>query len=102
MLEALDEMGIQVARISGSSIGTVIGFLYAAGMTGKGIRGRLNRCAGTEKGFTETARMLIRCCTGLIVKILYLAFLRCRYKIATQLLWLNDRKSYFLAASPGL
>ncbi len=39
MLEALDDMGIRVARIAGSSIGAVIGSLYAAGKTGKQIRG---------------------------------------------------------------
>ncbi|MCF8077601.1 MAG: patatin-like phospholipase family protein [Desulfotignum sp.] len=38
MLEALDEMGIQVARIAGSSIGAIVGSLYAAGMSGKEIR----------------------------------------------------------------
>ncbi len=39
MLEALDDMGIQAAHISGSSIGAIIGSLYAAGMSGKEIRG---------------------------------------------------------------
>ena len=39
MLEALDDMGIQVAHIAGSSIGAVIGSLYAAGISGKKIRG---------------------------------------------------------------
>jgi NTE family protein len=43
MLEALDDMGIQVARIAGSSIGAVIGSLYAAGMSGKEIRGLVER-----------------------------------------------------------
>lgn len=38
MLEALDEMGIRVARIAGSSIGAIVGSLYAAGMSGKEIR----------------------------------------------------------------
>lgn len=38
MLEALDEMGIKPQRISGSSIGAIIGALYAAGMSGKQIR----------------------------------------------------------------
>lgn len=38
MLEVLDEMGIKPDRISGSSIGAIIGALYAAGMGGKQIR----------------------------------------------------------------
>lgn len=38
MLEALDEMAIKPHRIAGSSIGAIIGALYAAGMTGKQIR----------------------------------------------------------------
>jgi NTE family protein len=38
MLEALDEMGIRPQRIAGSSIGAVIGALYAAGMRARQIR----------------------------------------------------------------
>lgn len=38
MLEALDEMNIKPHRISGSSIGAIIGALYASGMTGQQIR----------------------------------------------------------------
>ncbi len=43
MLEALDEMDIQVSCIAGSSIGAIVGSLYAAGMTGKEIRGLVER-----------------------------------------------------------
>jgi NTE family protein len=38
ILEALDEMGIKVGAISGTSIGAIIGTLYASGLTGKEIR----------------------------------------------------------------
>ncbi|AOY90142.1 hypothetical protein BKP64_04180 [Marinobacter salinus] len=38
MLEALDELSIRPYRIAGSSIGAIIGALYAAGMTGREIR----------------------------------------------------------------
>lgn len=38
MLEALDEMGIVAQRISGSSIGAIIGALYAGGLSGNEIR----------------------------------------------------------------
>lgn len=39
MLEVLDELGIQPHRIAGSSIGAIIGALYAAGMSATKIRG---------------------------------------------------------------
>jgi len=38
MLEVLDEMGVKPQCIAGSSIGAIIGALYAAGMNGKQIR----------------------------------------------------------------
>ena len=38
MLEALDELGIRPHRIAGTSIGAIIGALYAAGKSGKEIR----------------------------------------------------------------
>ena len=38
ILEALDEMGIRPSRIAGTSIGAVIGALYAAGLSAKDIR----------------------------------------------------------------
>jgi len=38
MLEALDELGIRPHRIAGTSIGAIIGALYAAGKSGKQIR----------------------------------------------------------------
>src|SRR5215468_8962441 len=38
VLEALDDMGVQPAVIAGTSIGSLIGAGYAAGMSGKDIR----------------------------------------------------------------
>ena len=38
ILEALDEMDIKVGAISGTSIGAIIGTLYASGLTGRQIR----------------------------------------------------------------
>ena len=38
MLEALDELGVEPHVIAGSSIGAVIGALYASGMSGRQIR----------------------------------------------------------------
>ncbi len=39
MLELLDELSIQPGMIAGTSIGAIIGALYAGGMSGKEIRG---------------------------------------------------------------
>ena len=41
-LEALDEMGIKIAMISGTSIGALTGAFYAAGLKGSQIRDLLN------------------------------------------------------------
>jgi len=38
MLEVLDELGIQPYRISGTSIGAIVGVLYASGKSGREIR----------------------------------------------------------------
>ncbi len=38
ILEAFDELGLRPARIAGTSIGAVIGALYAAGISGREIR----------------------------------------------------------------
>lgn len=38
VLETLDELGIRLHRIAGTSIGAVIGSLYASGLSGKEIR----------------------------------------------------------------
>ena len=43
MLEAMDELGIRPYRIAGTSIGAVIGTMYAAGMKGREIRELIDR-----------------------------------------------------------
>jgi len=43
MLEALDEMGIRPHVIAGTSIGAIIGALYAAGLSGKEIRAQIEQ-----------------------------------------------------------
>ena len=55
MLEALDEMGITPHRISGSSIGAIIGALYASGMSGTQIRKHVEQfiISPNEKLFEE-------------------------------------------------
>jgi NTE family protein len=43
MLETLDEMGIRPQVIAGTSIGAIIGALYAAGLSGKQIRAQVEQ-----------------------------------------------------------
>jgi NTE family protein len=43
VLEALDEFGLKPAVLAGTSMGAIIGALYASGMHGKEIRGKVNR-----------------------------------------------------------
>jgi NTE family protein len=48
MLEVLDELHIRPHRIAGTSIGAVMGALYASGMTGQQIRRLVDRLTVTE------------------------------------------------------
>jgi NTE family protein len=43
MLETLDELGIRPHEIAGTSIGAIIGALYAAGLSGKEIRAQVEQ-----------------------------------------------------------
>jgi NTE family protein len=43
MLEALDELGVRPHRIAGTSIGSIMGALYAAGISGARIRAGVER-----------------------------------------------------------
>jgi NTE family protein len=49
MLEALDELGITPHRIAGSSIGAVIGSLYASGLSAQEIKDKVANLAITRK-----------------------------------------------------
>jgi len=49
MLEALEELGIKPYRIAGTSIGAVIGALYAAGLSSRDIRKAIGRLVVSEK-----------------------------------------------------
>ena len=53
MLEALDELGIRPHRIAGTSIGAIIGGLYAAGLSGKDIRAQVEQFFVDEKDAQE-------------------------------------------------
>ena len=43
ILETLDDLGIKPSIISGTSMGAIIGALYASGMSGKEIREHISR-----------------------------------------------------------
>ena len=49
VLEMLDDMGVQPAVISGTSIGAIVGALYGAGLSGKQIRERVEKITISEK-----------------------------------------------------
>ena len=49
MLEALDELGITLHRIAGSSIGAVIASLYASGLSAQEIKEKVSKLAITKK-----------------------------------------------------
>lgn len=48
MLEVFDELGIRPHRIAGTSIGAVMGALYAGGMSGAGIHALIDRLTVSE------------------------------------------------------
>ena len=56
VLEVLDEMGADVAAVSGTSIGAIIGTLYASGMSGSEVRSAIDDILETpdtlEEAFT--------------------------------------------------
>ena len=51
MLEVLDELELRPHRIAGTSIGAVMGVLYAAGMTGQHIRALVDRLTVSDDEF---------------------------------------------------
>lgn len=53
ILEALDELGIRPYRIAGTSIGAIIGGLYAAGLSGADIRAQVEQFFVDEKEAKE-------------------------------------------------
>jgi NTE family protein len=49
MLEALDELGVTPHRIAGSSIGAIIGSLYASGLSARELKDKVAHLAITKK-----------------------------------------------------
>lgn len=50
MLEVFDELGLRPHRLAGTSIGAVIGALYAAGAPGRQIRAAVRRVLAAKRG----------------------------------------------------
>ena len=61
VVEALDEMGVKPVAIAGTSIGSLIGASYAAGMTGKDIRPHV---IGFAHDWGQTRRRLMTARAG--------------------------------------
>jgi len=57
ILEALDELGIRPHVIAGTSIGAIIGALYAAGLSGREIRAQVEQFFVDEKEAKDTLTM---------------------------------------------
>ncbi len=57
MLEALDELGIRPHRIAGTSIGAIIGALYAAGHSGTQIRALIEQFLFTSGADTKEPKV---------------------------------------------
>ncbi len=49
MLEVIDEFGIKPHRIAGTSIGAIVGVLYASGLNGKALGEHIEKMSFTEK-----------------------------------------------------
>lgn len=62
MLEVFDELGIKPSIIAGASIGSIIGAIYASGLSGKEIRGIVNDSSGSDM---ESLKALIHGHSGL-------------------------------------
>lgn len=59
MLEVIDELGIKPSRIVGTSIGAIIGVLYASGISARTLREEIQSVSNVEKNnFADTAKNL--------------------------------------------
>lgn len=60
MLEVFDEFGIKPSRIVGTSIGAIIGVLYASGMSARALREEFQTVSNTDKStFFDTVRNML-------------------------------------------
>jgi NTE family protein len=67
VVEALDEMGVKPTAIAGTSIGSLIGASYAAGMSGKDIR---HHVIAFAHDWTQTRRRLMTARAGNLADLL--------------------------------
>jgi NTE family protein len=71
VFEALDEMGVRPAAIAGSSIGSLVGAAYAAGMSGREIR---RFVIGLAHDRTEVFRRLVATRAGTFANLFNIGF----------------------------
>ena len=71
VFEALDEMGVRPAAIAGSSIGSLVGAAYAAGMSGRDIR---RFVIGLAHDRSEVFRRLIATRAGTFANLFNIGF----------------------------
>lgn len=67
VIEALDEMGVKPVAIAGTSIGSLIGASYAAGMSGKDIR---HHVIAFAHDWSQTRRLLMSARAGNLADLL--------------------------------
>jgi NTE family protein len=71
VFEALDEMGVRPAAIAGTSIGSLVGAAYAAGMSGRDIR---RFVIGLAHDRTEVFRRLVATRAGTFANLFNIGF----------------------------
>jgi NTE family protein len=71
VLEAIDDMNLRPAAIAGTSIGSLIGAAYAAGMSGKAIRRHVIALAHDR---TDVFRRLIAARAGTFANLFAVGF----------------------------
>jgi len=60
MLEVIDEFGIKPSRIAGTSIGAIVGLLYASGISAKALREEIQSVSHVEKnGFSDRIMTIV-------------------------------------------
>jgi NTE family protein len=64
ILEAMDHSGLKISALAGTSMGAILGALYASGLTGEAIRQKIRRQAGLDglkqKTFAGKSSLLLQ------------------------------------------
>lgn len=64
VLEALDRQGVSISALAGTSMGAILGALYASGLSGEALRHKIRRQAGldglTRKSLANTSSQVLK------------------------------------------